>query len=183
MESQNGNPGLEQLKRFPEISNFYWLRNLPENLLQGDGWRGFVAIDFYRKQEKVVSGVILSNSCDINSDNPRYHDVKILFAPLIRLSSFARLVKTSGKTDDQIATLLDSIRKQLVSFIFYLPEIPSVVEESIVLLDDVHAHPLKDFLNRDRTRLFTLSNYAFYLFILKLSVHLCRFQEGLSRSA
>src|ERR1700689_1047795 len=74
----------EGLKQFPQKLNYY-SNNSTEPLLQGDGWRGFVAIDFATRESKVVSGIVISNSCDIAPSNTRAIEMNVLFAPLIRL--------------------------------------------------------------------------------------------------
>lgn len=174
----------EELKRFPDNDSFYFDReDLRNELLQGDGWRGFVAIDFLSGNRKTVSGVILSNSCDIDSANVKAFPVKILFAPIINLGKYVERLRADGKVDDQIQSLLATVRKQRVANIFYLPPCPGVTEESFILMDDIHAHPLSDFLERDRQCLFKLNQFFFYFFIIKLSIHFCRFQEGVHRLA
>ncbi|MGH7933698.1 MAG: hypothetical protein ACREQN_11115 [Candidatus Binataceae bacterium] len=170
----------EELKQFPTKQNFY-LADPPEDLLQGDAWRGFVAINFDSLERKTVSGLILSNSCDIDVHNGRVVDMKILFAPLMRLSSYAELLADKGRNSEQIEATLSAIRAQKVTYIFYLPKLGDVIEESMALLDDMHAHPLANFVRRDRVRLFTLSLSGFYLLLLKLSIHFSRFQEAVRR--
>jgi hypothetical protein len=172
----------EELREFPDNSNFYWHGTPPSELLQGDGWKGLVAIDFRTLEKKAVSGVILSNSCDIDISNPRGRAMNVLFVPLIRLSSYERLLASGGRTPEQIGDTLSSIRKQTVTYIFHLPDIPAIMDESIVLLDDIHAHPLADFLTCERSRIFSLTQSAFYVFLLKLSIHFSRFQEGFART-
>ena len=76
--------------------------------------------------------------------------------------------------------MLTAIRDQRVTSIFHLPE-GAWGPEGIVLLGTIHAHPLDDFLAKDRTRLFTLSQYAFYIFLVKLSIHFTRMQENVRR--
>jgi len=171
----------EDLKRFPQNKNFYLMGDSPEELLQGDGWKGFVAIDFHQLEKRTVSGVILSNSCDIDVRNARTREMKVLFAPLIRLSKYEQLLTESGKARYQVDSILSSIRQQTVTYIFYFPSISGVMDEGIIVLDDIHAHPLGDFLGCSRTRLFTLNQYAFYIFLIKLSIHFSRFQENISR--
>jgi hypothetical protein len=171
-----------ELSKFPENYAFY-LSNAAwaEQLLQGDGWRGFVAINFTTGEQKTVSGVIVSNSCDIAPDNVRDLPANVLFSPLIELSRYADQLRAVGKSAEQIASLLEAIRKQRVTSMFYLPEHPGICRESIILLHDIHAHPLPNFLGTERTCLFTLNQFAFYLFLIKLSIHFARFQEGVQR--
>jgi hypothetical protein len=170
----------EELRRFPEKQDFY-LSAPPEPLLQGDGWRGFVLINFETQEKKSVSGLVLSNSCDIDLSNGRALDTRILFTPLIKLSTYANLLERAGKGAQQTGDTLSAIRTQRITYIFYLPELAGVMPESMVLLDDIHTHPLRDFIERDRSRLFTLSQTGFYMLLLKLSIHFSRFQEGVRR--
>lgn len=173
-----------ELSRFPNIPSFYFDRDdLREQLLQGDGWKGFIAIHFETGTRKTVSGVVISNSCDVSPENTRNTPIHILFAPLVNLAKYVEILRSSGKTDPQIADILAGIRAQKVSYIFYLPSHPGVIEESLILLDDIHAHPLSDFLQRERACLFRLSQTFFYIFLIKLSIHFSRFQEGVQRFA
>lgn len=171
-----------ELSKFPDNFNFYF-NPQDDDPLQGDGWRGLVAINFTTLEKRELSGVVLSNSCDISPANSREVDVQVLFAPLMKLSAFGEVLRGAGKDVAQVDSTLYDVRRQRLTSIFYLPALSGVVEESIILLDDVHGHPLDDFLGCDRQRLFSLNQYAFYLFLMKLSIHFCRFQEGFARLA
>ena len=173
-----------ELSRFPNLTSFYLDReDLRGQLLQGDGWRGFIAISFETGDRKQVSGVIISNSCDVAPENPSNTPVRVLFAPLINLARYVEILRTSGKPDSQIENILISIRSQKVTSIFYLPSYPRAIDESLILLDDVHAQPLADFLRRERTCLFKLNQTFFYIFLIKLSIHFSRFNKGVHRFA
>ena len=172
----------EELKSFPNNRSYYSTEAiLAEQLLQGDGWRGFVVIDFHTLEKKVVSGVVMSNSCDIGAENPRALAPNVLFAPLIRLDAYCRLLRGAGQTETQIQSVCESIRKQRFTTIFYLPSHGDVLQESIVVLYDIHGHPLLDFTATDRSYLFRLNQFAFYLFLMKISIHFTRMQEGVAR--
>jgi hypothetical protein len=172
-----------ELAKFPDNFDFYLVRSdLRDILLQGDGWRGFVVLDFFTGTRKTVSGIVLSNSCDIAIENQREFPVNILFAPLIALAKYKSSLRAAGKTDGQIDGIIGNIRRQYVTSIFYIPHYSGIIEESIIVLDDIHAHPLQDFLQSDeRQSIFTLNQYAFYLFLIKLSIHFSRFREGIQR--
>ena len=67
---------------------------------------------------------------------------------------------------------------------FYLPKNSALGEEAIALLDRINNCDLQK-LNLDEltgTRLFTLSDYGFYMFLFKLSIHLTRIREGVQRN-
>jgi hypothetical protein len=171
-----------EMQKFPGATQFYLLRpDLKDQLLQGDGWQGFIAINFHTGQRKAVSGVILSNSCDVSTDNSRTLPVNILFAPLVSLSQYEQLLLANGKSPAQVGSQFNEIRNQKVTSMFYLPRLSGVIEESIILLDDIHVHPLRDFLEVSHEPLFQLNQFAFYLFLIKLSIHFCRFQEDIQR--
>jgi len=66
----------EELKSFPDNQKFYLNQDqFPNEMLQGDGWAGFVAINFKTLEQKTVSGIVLSNTCDISIENERGYTV------------------------------------------------------------------------------------------------------------
>ncbi len=170
------------LADFPKNIDYYWFDSALENeILQGDGWRGFVVLDFFTGQRQTVSGVVLSNSCDVDPENDPSAPANILFAPLIELSKFEARIQSAGKTTAQVASTLADVRHQRITNMFYLPAYSTVIKESMILLDDVHVHPATHFRGCERNVLFRLNQYAFYLFLMKLSIHFSRFNEGVVR--
>ena len=66
--------------------------------------------------------------------------------------------------------------------VIFLPA-NSQMEDSIVFLDKIY-HVDNRFINRDTLedqRLFSLSDYGFYMLIFKLSIHFSRIQEKVNR--
>lgn len=169
-----------ELRRAPRDCQYYWL-GAEERLLQGDGWRGFVVIHFDTLERKTVTGVVLSNSCDVNPLNVRALPTNILFAPVIPLERYCERLRSAGQTTQQIESVCNALRSQEITSLFYLPELPGVMQASLVLLDDVHSQPLADFLAREPVRLFSLTQVAFYLLLIKLSIHFLRVAEGIWR--
>jgi hypothetical protein len=176
----------QQRELASELSNFekrnYYTQLFPNELLQGDGWSRIEIIRFETGERDKIKGILLSNSCDIAPENRRDFPPRIVFAPLIDLGAYeARLIALLDKqiVQDKLA----AIRRQTVTSIFYLPAGGSLASEHIALLDDLHTIPLKAFLSEtEREKLFTLGQMGFYLFIMKLSIHFCRFQEDIARS-
>lgn len=172
---------VKALQDFPKPLDYY-IELYPNDILQGDGWAKLEIIRFEDGARKEVKGIILSNSCDISAENKRDFPTKITFAPIIRLSKFAKLMKLSGLGEEKINNRIQSIREQKVTTMFYLPSGAILEDDYVALLDDLHTMPLKAFESkRERTKQFTLSQVGFYLFLLKLSVHFCRFHEKLVR--
>ncbi|MFM0660106.1 hypothetical protein [Paraburkholderia sediminicola] len=169
------------LEEFPRKIDYYIDRYQTE-LLQGDGWNNFDVIRFETGDRKVVHGIVLSNSCDVDQGNDRAVPPRLVFAPLIPLEGYVALLKASAISAESIEGKLLAIREQRVTSIFYLPQGGGLDAEHIVLLDNVHTVPLDHFLGKDgRTKLFTLGMTGFYLFLFKLSVHFCRFHENVLR--
>ena len=173
-----------ELESFPENRGFYLAPGIVNHqLLQGDGWRGLVAIHFTTLERKAVSGVILSNSCDVDVDNNPHFPASVLFAPIVPLERVITLLRDLGKTPEQVDGIVTSIRRQTTSNIFYLPDSQFGAGENVIFMDDIHSHPLTDFMQSERSQLFRLNQYGFYILLLKLSIHFSRFNEGVARSA
>jgi hypothetical protein len=74
------------------------------------------------------------------------------------------------------------VRQEITTF-FYLPKGALLPEDHIALLDRINNCDLR-FLSEEfvrENRLFSLSNYGLYLFLLKISIHFTRITEGLDR--
>jgi hypothetical protein len=153
-----------------------------EVMLQGDGWRGFQLFLFETGDRRSVQGIVLSNSCDVDPENPRDVPARVIFAPLVKLAAFKTLLEASGISAERVANKIAAIKAQKTSNIFYLPAGGVLKEDYVVRFDDAHNMPIAAHTkSEDREKLFTLSNTGFYMFVLKLSVHFCRLQEKVNR--
>lgn len=168
------------LKDFPDYFNYYLQGKFQKEALQGDIWDDFTVINFNTGERKNVRGVILSNSCDIDVNNPRSLPVHVTFAPLIKLEKLETLLRYK-KQDNEVNSIIENIKSQKNTSFIYFPENTAIqVPESVVYLNDLHSMPIGDFSNQAR-KIITLTQQGFYLFILKLSIHFSRFQEGITR--
>lgn len=151
-------------------------------MLQGDGWRGFQLFSFYTGERFSVKGLVLSNSCDINPENSKQIPSRVIFAPLVKLEKYRFLLQKNGINQENIRDAIDSVKAQKVYNALYLPAEGPLEEEYIIRFDDIHSMPITAHHNsHDKEKLFTLSNTGFYMLIFKLSVHFCRLQEGIRR--
>jgi len=172
---------VKALEEFPK-NTAYYIDLYKNDILQGDGWTSFELINFETGDRKKVKGIVLSNSCDIDPTNKRHTRIKITFAPIIRLDRYTKLLEKSGLSNSSIDGKINAIKEQKVTTLFYLPKGNGLDNEHIAMLDDLHTIPLDAFNDiAEREKLFTLSQIGFYLFILKLSVHFCRFHENIIR--
>lgn len=170
---------------FPNNAEYYLDANVPDvDTLQGDGWTSLQIVDFGSLEQRSIKGIILSNTCDISPENTRGIPARLSFAPIVKLSKYVSLLKASGLQSTAIENKLQSIKAQGITSIFYLPACENLEEDYIALLDDLHSMPAKAFFEMgERKKFFTLSQFGFYIFVFKLSVHFCRFHEGVHRTA
>lgn len=183
--TEDAKKGLTQaLNDFPKNTQYYLSKSteLSDVLLQGDL---FAELPVQQGTEiKYIKGIILSNSCDISPDNKRELPVNVLFAPLVSLDNYAKLLSNAGLKDDAINSKIEMIRQQKITNIFYLPEsIDEGRPECIIYLDQIYFVRTPTILKKleEGKKISTLSQVGFYIFLLKLSVHFCRFHECVHR--
>lgn len=175
-----------ELKQFPNNidKRFYSYELRKDNILyQGDGIKEILIINMPDKTEGYVPSIILSNTCDINPENKRLFPSRIVYAPIFNLVKYKiKSLEEGIKTHENIDQHIESIRKQRVTQIFYLPVGDELKQESIVFLDRIYNLPSyvlgEDFTNR---KIFTLSQYGHYIFLLKISIHFTRITEKIER--
>lgn len=178
-----------ELAQFPNNidSRLYTIQLVDElNIFQGDGLASLWVADLPGQIIRQTRVMVLSNSCDIAPDNKRLLGPRILYCPLISLPKYRNLLQARDNLppDFNPAGHLEAIRKQHNSSMFYLPKNDKLGEEAIALLDRINNCDAQsvDLNELVKNRLFTLSDYGFYLFLFKLSLHLTRIREGVARN-
>lgn len=174
----------ESLRHWDAGQNFHagdWQG--PEQPIQGDGYSTFTLFDFESGDRREVSAIVLSNTCDIDTSNESLRRRNVLFAPIMPLASYRQMLISEKIPASRVEAHIDAVKRQEKSDLFFIPSFGSL-PECIAVLDDVHAQPLHDFLgpSKEPRRLFRLSNFGFYFFLMKLSIHLTRFGEKLDRA-
>jgi hypothetical protein len=175
------------LKDFPDnIDERLYTTYLQDNkiIYQGDGLKNLLVVNLPKSEIKPVPGIILSTTCDIDLQNERNFPSQIVYAPIFSLEKYRQaLLNNSKKSIEQITDHINAIKKQQITQIFYLPKFDGKIEESIVFLDRVNNMP-NTLIERDKitsNRIFTLSDFGAYLFLLKLSIHFTRVQDKVER--
>lgn len=180
---------------------FDGLRNFPNNIdsriytnyltdshiiYQGDGIDDMLFINLPKPDIKPIPSMILSNTCDIDLANVRNFPSQVVYAPIFNLRKYQEaLYANSSKAKDQINSHIDALKNQEITQIFYLPKVENKIDDSIVFFDRVCNFPNK-LISRENLkekRLFTLSDYGSYLFLLKLSIHFTRIQDKVERKS
>ncbi|MEZ4947340.1 MAG: hypothetical protein R2804_17515 [Cyclobacteriaceae bacterium] len=175
------------LKGFPSNIDQRLYTDYLENesiIFQGDGLRNLLAINLPSIETKVVSGMVISNTCDINPENKRNFPSQIVYAPIIDFKKYSDSLR-SKIPNEKVESHLEAIRNQYVTQIFYLPPVSNRLEESIVFLDRLHniGNNHYDRSKLDSLRIFTLSDYGNYLFLFKVSLHFTRIQDKVERKS
>lgn len=159
------------------------------NLFQGDGVQNLLYINFPSTDIGEVPGMILSNTCDIDPSNKRFMPLRMVYTPIFNLAKYEQsliksYVETERKSIQSIKSHVADIRKQYISHIFYLSQGEKLENDSIVFFDRLNNCPSDSIESQSvsERRIFTLSDYGFYLFLFKLSVHFTRIRDGVSRT-
>lgn len=152
------------------------------DMLQGDGWRGFQLFMFDTGKRRSVQGLVISNSCDVDPNNRRDLPKRVIFAPLVKLATYEALLGKRNIKQRKIDEKLAAIRAQKTSSLFFLPSGGPLTDDHIVRLDEAHSMPVAAHsAAMDREKLFTLNNTGFYMLVLKLLIHFFRLQEKVNR--
>ena len=155
-----------------------------EIIYQGDGIDNMPVINLSQdiKDIKHIPSLILSNTCDMDLANKRMFPSSIMYAPIIKLSKYQALLYKECTDKDKITNHISDIKRQRITQIMYLPATNNM-EESLVFLDRIFNIDNKyiDRTNLENIRIFSFSDYGFYLLIFKLSVHFSRIQEKVNR--
>ncbi len=175
------------LNQFPEnIDNRLYSSECIEQdiIYQGDGIKDLLVVDMSRKEFKNKDSMIFSNTCDIDIRNTRFFSANIIYSPIVKLEDYInKVLNRTSKTEDEKKSHINSIKKQEISQMFYLPE-GKIDYEGLVFFDTINSCQNK-LLNRDNLntkRIFSLSQYGHYLFLFKLSIHFCRISEKVERT-
>lgn len=179
---------VEHRKGEKRYDNFYH-ESPPNYFLQGDVLKKINSLFWddeanqYTFSESPV--VLLSNTCDVSKDNEHIVDKQALYAPVIKLDFFIDSLKEDGFSADQITSVLNNLRSQTYSNIFYLPPNPVNGNEYVILLDNIFWQPSTILRTKLETindeRFLSLNHFGFYLLITKISYHFCRVPEEIDR--
>lgn len=174
-----------------KLYSHFYLRDSPEYLLQADViesirrpiWISDRTDPLFATYDKdYIRALMISNTCDIDvADKDRYIPKEVSFVPIVPMSDYIDSIQADHRIRPQVDSIKESLRNQQYSNLFYLPS-GKDFEEHIALLDQPFWYPsdeLSEILSAViANRVVSLSQWAYYLFVLKLSYHLCRLPEA-----
>jgi len=126
--------------------------------------------------------LIISNTCDIDESNIRTLRKKVVLAKLITVDMFIESMRELEV--ENAAEILTHVKNQQYSNIIYLPTSRDK-NDYLAYLDDLsivekeEINILKEDISANRIE--SLDYFGYYLFIFKLSYHLCRLPEETER--
>lgn len=152
-------------------------------LLQGDGVANLDYINFPDVVIKPIDVILLSNTCDMSIENKRMNPCRIMYAPILKFDIYARKLRESFPSQ-RVDNHLRDIKAQQISQAMFLPKGGKMDYDGIVFFDRAISIPLSEETMQSMcdNKLFTLSNFGLYLFLLKLSIHFTRIQERIDRT-
>jgi hypothetical protein len=167
----------------------FYHQSPPNYFLQGDVIKNVSSICWdYHNNNYVFKDspvLLISNTCDISEENIRDSEKQALYAPLVKMDSYIDSLKDGGFSKERILTIINNLKTQSYSNIFYMPPNPVNMNEYLILLDNIFWQPssmlkakLKDI---NKERFLSLDNFGFYLLITKISYHFCRVPEEIDR--
>ena len=79
--------------------------------------------------------------------------------------------------------IIGNIKEQKITSILYLPSCEALGEDKIIFMDRLQNYPSHNFIEQHpvQDKMFTLSNFGFYLFLIKLAIHFTRIRDGVDR--
>lgn len=168
-----------------------------ETFLQGDAVEEIPFSTFNSSPPSFIAdfqqGVLISNTCDITEENERMTSPFASFSLIFKLEEYLDQLRSDGKSNARIKSFENNLKANRLSGFMYLPQKVKdgeiVFSESFLRFDRIANLPAS-ILNRkynlayvpEGNRLFSFSNYGFFLFLTKLSVHFCRIRENVIRS-
>lgn len=177
---------LRELDSFPDnIDQRMYTTSLPDNVIfQGDGYDSLPFVNLMKIEDgcKYRSGIVLSNTCDMAPENRRLYSSSIIYAPIMDLQKYVENLQMKNIREDVIINHVKDIRKQAITSMLFLPA-NSKMPDSIVFLNRITSVDNSYFSREElnKKRLFSLSDYGFYMLLFKLSVHFSRIQEKVNR--
>ncbi|WP_395679477.1 hypothetical protein [Dokdonella sp.] len=181
----------DQIELLSELRKIVKGQALSGSAFYGSGeaaaiWQGdvFNAITWVRMRAGVPSlepqtFMVLSNTCDICTDNDRTRAMQVVLAPVATIAKFRAYLEKSLDIK-RVDGIVDGIRSQTNTMMFYLPKGGGgLAEDSVVFLDSLQSIPLETLTADDKKRRqATLSGLGWYLLLVKLAMHFCRAFEN-----
>lgn len=188
LSPESSNQLFENLEDFPNNIDKRLYSSICQGkdiIYQGDGLYKLPVIKLPEKEIKEIPVMVLTNTCDNYPENEKFFNSCICYCPILNLNKYKEMLLINGEPRQSVESHIESIKKQRVSQIFYVPNGALLKEESIVFFDRIVSCESDSIIknNISNGKLFSLSDYGLYLFVFKLSVFFTRLNEGQGRNS
>jgi len=176
---------LENYSKKVQPNYFSPIFSTRSELLQGDAVDGLIIINLPDTRMENKKGILLSNTCDMYLDNKRIYPTSLTYAPLINFPAFiAGLNQNFPDKANEVKNLESDIRNQRITSTFFIPGSVSLPTDTFIFLDRICSVKNSQQLQNEliSNKIFSLSNFGFYIFLFKISLHFSRIREGIDRS-
>ena len=170
---------------FPENLDSRFYTTILKNdlsIFQGDGIENLEVSNLPSLDFLNAKCLVTSNTCDVAPENKRLFESRLTYCPIVDLEKYIANLRDQDIGPQKIENHLKDIKAQKITQMLFLPS-NGKIKESIVFLDRINNCPTSVITKKNlkTRRMFTLSNYGFYMLLLKLSISFTRIGEGVNR--
>lgn len=112
-------------------------------LLQGDGIGKMPYLNFPNADVHSLNAILLSNTCDMSTENKRMNPCRIMYAPILNFEKYADKLRESFP-EQRVTNHLKDVKAQLISQMLYLPKGGKMDYDGIVFFDRAISLPLTE---------------------------------------
>lgn len=173
-----------QLKDFPENLTSMYLASIkyPDEVLQADIIDDIPVFDLPDTSMKKSKVLVISNSCDNDIANSRLFPMSISYVPILKFDSLITKLRSLEIPSQKIDSFIENVKKQTLTNVIFLPRGTVFDEDLVAFLDrSLNINQSKFLKLAKNNKIATMSNYGFYIFLLKLSIHFTRIREKIDR--
>ena len=106
----------EELAKFTEYGTKDTIYTIALNganyFLQGDGINKMPYLNFPNTDVHLVDAILMSNTCDMSTENKRLNKCRIMYAPIIRYDKYAAMLEKSSISATRIVNHLEDISSE-----------------------------------------------------------------------
>jgi hypothetical protein len=187
LSDKNEKELFSQLKDFPNnMHKMYTSKSFEaESILQADVFKDVPIVNLPNNEVKEGKVLIVSNSCDNDITNSRNIPISIAYVPILKLDAIKSLLEQNNIAKEKIDSFIQNVKSQKITNYLYLPR-GTIFEEDLMACFDkplnMSSKKLYELvIQKENKKLSTMSNYGFYIFLLKLSIHFTRIKEQIDR--
>ena len=154
----------------------------PDEVLQADIIDNIPVFNLPDPSMQKSKVLVISNSCDNDASNLRLFPMSITYVPILKFAKVIDTLESANIPPERVKSFVQDVQNQTLTNIIFLPKGTIFDEDLIAFLDKALSINQSKFLELAKNnKIATMSNYGFYIFLLKLSIHFTRIKEKIDR--